>query len=160
MSANLAAELYFWFIMFEVLPFIFYFILKQPHDCFICLGKDPLRRFSMFQLTREELRNREFQVKYGRGGFRLNGTIATAAHSGTQMDFDEDRPHSISGHGISLSLMSKTVSRQNSALNIFDRRNDSRVHAMSPCPSVTTSPRHSNVNRQSYQSKRAMSVNL
>ena len=95
MSANLAAEFYFWFIVFEVLPFIFFFSLKQPHDCFRCLGKDPIRRFSMFQLTREETRNREFSVKYGRGGFRLNGTIATAANSGTQNDIDES-PHSVS----------------------------------------------------------------
>ena len=48
MSANMSAELYFWFIMFELLPFIFYFILKEPHDCFTCVGKDPERRFSKF----------------------------------------------------------------------------------------------------------------
>ena len=53
-DANLSTKLYFLYIMFELLPFIFFFILNKPHDCFICLGKDPNRRFSMFQLTREE----------------------------------------------------------------------------------------------------------
>ena len=54
MNPNLSARLYFWFILFELLPFIFYFTLNRPHDCFICLGKDPDRRFSKFQLTRTE----------------------------------------------------------------------------------------------------------
>ena len=91
MSANFMAEFYFWFIIFELLPFIFFFVFKKPHDCFICLGKDPVRRFSMFQLTREEFKHREHSVKYGKGGLRIDGTIATAANSGTQMEFEEER---------------------------------------------------------------------
>ena len=48
LNPEISARLYFWFISFELLPFIFYFILDKPHDCFICLGKDPDRRFSKF----------------------------------------------------------------------------------------------------------------
>ena len=54
LGPDLAATLYTVFIMFELLPFLFYFVLNKPHDCFICLGKDPDRRFSKFQLTRAE----------------------------------------------------------------------------------------------------------
>ena len=52
---SLPIQLYLLYILLEMFPFIFFFILNKPHDCFICLGKDPERRFSMFQLTREEL---------------------------------------------------------------------------------------------------------
>ena len=62
MNPNLSATLYFWFILFELLPFIFYFTLNRPHDCFRCLGKDPDRRFSKFQLTREEHQDRLREV--------------------------------------------------------------------------------------------------
>ena len=31
-----------------VLPIIVFFLLDQPHDCFICLGKDPDRIFSSY----------------------------------------------------------------------------------------------------------------
>ena len=55
MTSDLSAKLYFWFIVLEMMPFIFFFLLNRPHDCFICLGKDPLRRFSVFQLTSEEI---------------------------------------------------------------------------------------------------------
>ena len=47
-TPDLASETYFVFIIFELLPFLLYFILQQPHDCFLCLGKDPDRRFSQF----------------------------------------------------------------------------------------------------------------
>ena len=46
LGVNVATILYTVFLAFELLPFLFYFVLNQPHDCFVCLGKDPDRRFS------------------------------------------------------------------------------------------------------------------
>jgi len=43
-----ASLTYLGFICVELLPFVFYFWLNEPHDCFKCLGKDPERRFSIF----------------------------------------------------------------------------------------------------------------
>ena len=48
LSPNQASEEYFFFIVCELIPFVIYFLLQKPHDCFVCLGKDPDRRFSMF----------------------------------------------------------------------------------------------------------------
>ena len=36
-----------------MLPLIAYFWLNDPHDCYTCLGKDPDRIYSRFQLTLE-----------------------------------------------------------------------------------------------------------
>ena len=75
-TPDLASESYFVFIIFELLPFTLYFILQRPHDCFVCLGKDPERRFSTFQLTRRETQIREARMKFGQGGFRMTGGLA------------------------------------------------------------------------------------
>ena len=38
-----------WFIDFMILiPSLTFFALDQPHDCYICLGKDPERIYSSF----------------------------------------------------------------------------------------------------------------
>lgn len=50
------------FITAELLPFLFFFALNDPHDCFQCLGKDPERRYSVFQLTQRENMLREHMV--------------------------------------------------------------------------------------------------
>ena len=59
LTASASSRIYFWFKVLELLPFILYFILNKPHDWFKSLGKDPVRRFSKFQLTREERAARE-----------------------------------------------------------------------------------------------------
>ena len=59
LTPSMSARLYFWFKILELLPFILYFILNRPKDYFVCLGKDPERRYSKFQLTREETAVRE-----------------------------------------------------------------------------------------------------
>ena len=66
---------YLGFIVAELLPFVFYFWLNNPHDCFHCVGKDPDRRFSVFQLTRRELLIREHQAQYGTGAFGVAGNL-------------------------------------------------------------------------------------
>ena len=38
----------------ELIPFLMFFLLDRPHDCFVCLGKDPDRIYSIFQLKTEE----------------------------------------------------------------------------------------------------------
>ena len=43
------------FILAELLPFFGFFWFNEPHDCFQCVGKDPDRRYSIFQLTRHEV---------------------------------------------------------------------------------------------------------
>ena len=53
-SPRQASLTYLCFIIAELLPFVFFFSLNDPHDCFSCLGKDPDRRYSVFQLTRRE----------------------------------------------------------------------------------------------------------
>ena len=57
-----ASLIYMAFIVAELLPFVFFFSLNDPHDCFQCLGKDPDRRYSVFQLTRYEKLIRKHQV--------------------------------------------------------------------------------------------------
>ena len=39
-------------IIVEIIPFLAFFLLDQPHDCFICLGKDPDRVYSSLQFTK------------------------------------------------------------------------------------------------------------
>ena len=73
-----ASLAYLCFILAELLPFVFYFWLNEPHDCFVCLGKDPDRRFSVFQLTHRENMIREHQVQYGNGGFGVAGNLAVS----------------------------------------------------------------------------------
>ena len=40
-----------------------YFWLNEPHDCYVCLGKDPDRIYSSFQLTLEERARRQLRAK-------------------------------------------------------------------------------------------------
>lgn len=107
-TPNLASESYFVFIVFELLPFALYFVLQKPHDCFICLGKDPDRRFSMFQLTRQETQIREAHIKFGRGGFQMNGGLVSGVGNGLDLDqnsdysrlvFSQDPYRSTTGYG-------------------------------------------------------------
>ena len=47
----------FFFLMstlFDVVPTVAYLLLNNPHDCFVCFGKDPDRNFSSFQLNLRE----------------------------------------------------------------------------------------------------------
>ena len=47
-----------------LLPINVFFAFNDPHDCFVCLGKDPDRKYSRFQLTREECARRKMVAKY------------------------------------------------------------------------------------------------
>ena len=40
--------------MVELIPFLTFYLLDRPHDCFECLGKDPDRIYSSLQLTKLE----------------------------------------------------------------------------------------------------------
>jgi len=47
------------------IPFAMFLLLKDPHDCFKCLGKDPDRVFSKFQLTKAEQQFRLLELRLG-----------------------------------------------------------------------------------------------
>jgi len=49
----------------ELIPFLVFYFLDHPHDCFRCLGKDPDRIYSGLQLTKCERAERKMFVKYG-----------------------------------------------------------------------------------------------
>ena len=49
-----------------LLPIITFLLFDNPHDCFICLGKDPDRIYSSFQLSRQERTHRKMKAKYSR----------------------------------------------------------------------------------------------
>eukprot|EP00353_Schmidingerella_taraikaensis_P011285 CAMPEP_0185590058 /NCGR_PEP_ID=MMETSP0434-20130131/59349_1 /TAXON_ID=626734 ORGANISM="Favella taraikaensis, Strain Fe Narragansett Bay" /NCGR_SAMPLE_ID=MMETSP0434 /ASSEMBLY_ACC=CAM_ASM_000379 /LENGTH=77 /DNA_ID=CAMNT_0028213933 /DNA_START=231 /DNA_END=464 /DNA_ORIENTATION=- len=40
--------------MIFLFPILVFFALNEPHDCYECLGKDPDRIYSSFQMTFEE----------------------------------------------------------------------------------------------------------
>ena len=140
MNSDLSAKLYFWFIVFEMVPFIFFFILNRPHDCFMCLGKDPDRRFSVFQLTKEELQQREHQVKYGYGGFNIDGTIATtrnsatARNSATQIDSSETQRLSQKRLNPSLSIVNRRMCKKHSTGTLLTLKRPSKL-IQAPSPS-------------------------
>ena len=46
-----------------LLPTIAFLALNKPHDCYVCLGKDPERVYSRFQLNLEERTRRKIQAK-------------------------------------------------------------------------------------------------
>ena len=48
---------------FLMIPILAYFWLNEPHDCYVCLGKDPDRIYSSFQLTLEERARRQLRAK-------------------------------------------------------------------------------------------------
>ena len=56
-----------WLVDLTILiPSLTFFAVNQPHDCFVCLGKDPERIYSRFQLNREERVHRVLRAKSGR----------------------------------------------------------------------------------------------
>ena len=56
----------FWLVDFAIIiPVATFFALDQPHDCFVCLGKDPDRNYSIHQLKRVEKARRKIQAKFG-----------------------------------------------------------------------------------------------
>ena len=59
--------IYFGMTLLELIPFLAFFIFNRPHDCFICLGKDPERIYSSLQLTTQEQESRRMWVKYSMG---------------------------------------------------------------------------------------------
>jgi len=48
----------------EMTPFLAFYLLDRPHDCFVCLGRDPDRIYSQMQLTLAERVQRKMFVKY------------------------------------------------------------------------------------------------
>ena len=42
-----------------LLPVVLFILLDRPHDCFACLGKDPVRPYSIYQLKRKEVVDRQ-----------------------------------------------------------------------------------------------------
>ena len=47
-----------------LLPVIIFLMFDDPHDCFTCIGKDPVRKYSRFQLSIEERNNRKMIARY------------------------------------------------------------------------------------------------
>ena len=49
-----------------LLPIIIFFLLNEPHDCFVCLGKNPDHIYSIYQLTLEERAIRHMKAKFSK----------------------------------------------------------------------------------------------
>ena len=47
-----------------LVPVVVFLLIDTPHDCFVCLGKDPDRIYSTFQLKRSERTARKMFAKY------------------------------------------------------------------------------------------------
>lgn len=62
------ALFFFLITLIELAPFLTFYLLDKPHDCFVCLGKDPDRIYSSFQLTRAQRNERKMFIKYGMRG--------------------------------------------------------------------------------------------
>ena len=64
-----------------------FFIFERPHDCFICFGKDPDRKYSIHQYTQGELIDRKMIQKFG-GGFlsRTTGSQKTLCLTTTSVE--------------------------------------------------------------------------
>ena len=45
-----------------LIPFFIFLAFNKPHDCFKCLGKDPERRYSIFQFNKFEREQRRMSV--------------------------------------------------------------------------------------------------
>ena len=52
-------------IILELFPIWSFLLFYKPHDCFRCLGKDPDRIFSSFQLNKAEINSRKMVAKFG-----------------------------------------------------------------------------------------------
>lgn len=89
LTPEFTALAYLAFIMSELIPFLSYFWLNDPHDCFRCVGKDPDRRYSMFQLTQRETLMREHLVKFGSGAFSYAGNLSYSKESSFILDPSE-----------------------------------------------------------------------
>lgn len=53
------------FDMVLLSPLALFLFLHEPHDCFVCHGKDPDRIYSSYQLTWEERTARKMVAMYG-----------------------------------------------------------------------------------------------
>ena len=53
-----------WMNLMMLLPVTLFLLLDNPHDCFVCLGKDPDRIYSIFQLSKEVRIKRKMKAKY------------------------------------------------------------------------------------------------
>ena len=86
------------FNCFILLPVVVFFLLDQPHDCFICLGKDPDAIYSTYQLSLEERYMRHMVAKFSKDGMDIvdRGRFFSVVLSDTRGRF-KDRNLSIDG---------------------------------------------------------------
>ena len=47
-----------------ILPVAVYLLTNEPHDCFVCLNKDPDRAYSIYQMTTDDKIKRRMVAKY------------------------------------------------------------------------------------------------
>lgn len=47
-----------------LLPVVAFLLLNKPHDCYACLGKDPDRIYSSYQLTRGERAHMKLMARF------------------------------------------------------------------------------------------------
>lgn len=58
-----------------LVPVVFFLLIDKPHDCFQCLGKDPDRIYSSFQLKKSERIARKMFAKYSSKPKDSNGKL-------------------------------------------------------------------------------------
>ena len=63
-NANTASMPFALYYVQLLLPVVVFLMFDDPHDCFKCLGKDPERKYSRFQLSVEERKNRRMIARY------------------------------------------------------------------------------------------------
>ena len=63
-TANIASFHFSLYYVALISPVIIFLMFDNPHDCFTCLGKDPERKYSSFQLSIKERRNRRMIARY------------------------------------------------------------------------------------------------
>ena len=79
--AKLFANLWKWIFgttCIELSPYLIFLAVNTmylPHDCFKCFGKDPTRKFSIYQYTSKEQKALE-QAKRGKGALKLEASEA------------------------------------------------------------------------------------
>ena len=49
-----------------LLQIMAFFLFNKPHDCYRCLGKDPERIYSRFQLSKEQVARRVVRARFSR----------------------------------------------------------------------------------------------
>ena len=52
------------FDLFLLIPVLTFLLFDNPHDCFVCLGKDPERIYSIYQLKKQERKERKMYARY------------------------------------------------------------------------------------------------